>query len=537
VAGTGILSLFQPDTVWGRVQPSMAALLHHGVVPRVSAAPIEVKGQRTPLGSALPKTAEEPRTVHQYRFDLPAALRLRELVDEYGRLQRLERMTPQRRGQRFNEFIAELLEYWGLERVEANVRGVGEIDVAFACDGTRFLLEAKWEERPVSFDPIAKLSRRITQRLVGIRGVFLSMSGYTREAQADMLRGQQPDMLLLDRTHFEAMLSGLLSPQDLFTKLADRASYRGELFVALKDLIVPAVVSALPEVALGAPVDQPVPVVIETAPGVQAAAVLCGTEAADKIVDGIAVGLDGRLLLTMPSGIARVDPGTGALDWAVPIPGCRRNALARPDGSILVLQGTSVLRWAQDEVQIVAGGFTGGTSLIRGPDDEAWVFDYKGADWLQFGTAVTLTRIGTELGRDERYLIDFRAGIWSAVWLVGRRFYLAGDGHFGVVDLDVSTTVAIDDRLRSPHPDQRGATRIDDHTVLTASRHGTVYRIDVETGQSICVAKLDMLALGCDMTAGSDGNVYVLEHRGGPRAFHPIIVKLSGSRLNPSAIT
>lgn len=136
--------------------------------------------------------------MYQYRFDLPAALRLRELIDEYGRLQRLEQMTPQRRGQRFNEFIAELLDYWGLERVEANVRSVGEIDVAFACDGTRFLLEAKWEKEPASFDPIAKLSRRITQRFVGTRGVFLSMSGYTGAAQADMLRGQQPDMLLLD---------------------------------------------------------------------------------------------------------------------------------------------------------------------------------------------------------------------------------------------------------------------------------------------------------------------------------------------------
>jgi hypothetical protein len=42
------------------------------------------------------------------------------------------------------------------------------------------------------------------------------------------------------------------------------------------------------------------------------------------------------------------------------------------------------------------------------------------------------------------------------------------------------------------------------------------------------VAKLDLLALGCDMAAGEDGNMYVLEHRGGPRAFRPIVVKLSG---------
>jgi hypothetical protein len=45
--------------------------------------------------------------VHRYQFDLPAALRLRDLIDEYGRLHRLEGMTPQIRGQRFNHFVAD----------------------------------------------------------------------------------------------------------------------------------------------------------------------------------------------------------------------------------------------------------------------------------------------------------------------------------------------------------------------------------------------------------------------------------------------
>ena len=62
---------------------------------------------------------------------------------------------------------------------------------------------------------MAKLRGRITQRLAGTRGVLLSMSGYSAEALEGIVRGQQPDMLLLDRTHLEAMLSGLRSPADL----------------------------------------------------------------------------------------------------------------------------------------------------------------------------------------------------------------------------------------------------------------------------------------------------------------------------------
>ena len=204
------------------------------------------------------------------------------------------------------------------------------------------------------------------------------------------------------------------------------------------------------------------------------------------------------------------------------------SVLQRADGSILVICGETVLRWDGHDCEILAGGFTGGTSLLLGPDGQEWVFDYKKAPWMQFGMSVTLTRLGDGLGQEERHAIDFRAGIWNAVWLSGCRFYLAGDGHFGVVDLDNTTTVPIDERLRSPHPDQRGAIRVDEHTVMTATRHGTVYRIDVETGNSALMARLDMLALGCDLASDNHGRAYVLEHRGSPRSFIPIVVALSG---------
>jgi hypothetical protein len=194
----------------------------------------------------------------------------------------------------------------------------------------------------------------------------------------------------------------------------------------------------------------------------------------------------------------------------------------------LVICGETILRWDGQECQIVAGGFTGGTSLLRGPEGQAWVSDYKKAGWLQFGMSVTLTQLGDEMGQEELHVIDFQAGIWNAVWLYRHRFFLAGDGHFGVVDLDKTTSVLIDDCLRSPHPDQRGAIRVDERTVMAATRPGTVYRIDMETGKSDLVARLDLLALGCDMASDDHCRAYVLVHRGGPRTLIPIVVALSG---------
>ncbi len=108
--------------------------------------------------------------MHRYNFDIPATLRLRELIADYGRMRGLEEMTVQQRGQRLNEFVAELLRYWGLGRVEANVRSIGEI-VARAnavCAGCpcRFRLGStlRWDGRigPVGIpqNPHKSASRR-----------------------------------------------------------------------------------------------------------------------------------------------------------------------------------------------------------------------------------------------------------------------------------------------------------------------------------------------------------------------------------------
>jgi len=154
--------------------------------------------------------------------------------------------------------------------------------------------------------------------------------------------------------------------------------------VQLTDLVLPHDTPPLPRLAAGSPPDQ-APVVIETAPGVQAEVVLHGTEPSQAVFDGVAVDPDGQLLLTTPAGIVRANLNVGALGWAVPVPGCQHQALPLGDGSVLVVCGGSVLKWDGDAVQIVAGGFTGGTSLLRGPGDEPWVFDYKGAGWLKAG--------------------------------------------------------------------------------------------------------------------------------------------------------
>jgi hypothetical protein len=161
-------------------------------------------------------------------------------------------------------------------------------------------------------------------------------------------------------------------------------------------------------------------------------------------------------------------------------------------------------------------------------NDEAWVFVLKTAGRMRVGRSVTLTRLGTELGQEDRHVIDFAADIWSAVWLSDRRFFLGGDGHFGIVDLDRTISAPIDDRLVSPHPGQIGAIRINEQTVLTASRHGTLYGIQTETGEAALLARFGRTLRSRDLTTTDGTSAYSLGLTdSGLQGYYPTIVRLS----------
>src|SRR5215213_8584543 len=161
--------------------------------------------------------------------------KLHALINEYKQLRELREVTPQSRGQRFNSFIAELLQCWGINAA-ANIRGSGEIDVAFELNGRNFILEAKWEKEPVNTDPIAKLQKRLRQRLAGTIGLLLSMSGFTTDAIKDLKDGEPLAALLFTREHLEAMLSGFLAPEEVIGTAVRRASNYGDGYIPLQQL-------------------------------------------------------------------------------------------------------------------------------------------------------------------------------------------------------------------------------------------------------------------------------------------------------------
>ncbi|KAA8890585.1 restriction endonuclease [Nocardia colli] len=163
---------------------------------------------------------------------MSAASSLESLQAVYKAMQQLAGQTPQDRGRRFNGWLADLLRDYGIDARE-NQRSVGEIDVVFAIGDTRYILEAKWSKSKADTGQLAKLHKRVRQRLSGTYGVFVSMAGYTGEALSDLVHGDRLELILLDSEHIEAMLGGEISPQTLLSELRDAAAFTGRPYTPM----------------------------------------------------------------------------------------------------------------------------------------------------------------------------------------------------------------------------------------------------------------------------------------------------------------
>jgi Holliday junction resolvase-like predicted endonuclease len=157
---------------------------------------------------------------------------LENLRATYAAMRRLDGLTPQDRGRQFNGWIANLLRARGISAQE-NHRSAGELDVVFSIGDTRYILEAKWLKSKADTGQLAKLQKRVRQRLSGTYGVFVSMEGYTQEALRDLVQGERLELILLDKEHVEAVLFGEISPQALLAKLRDEASFAGRAYTPM----------------------------------------------------------------------------------------------------------------------------------------------------------------------------------------------------------------------------------------------------------------------------------------------------------------
>lgn len=322
----------------------------------------------------------------------------------------------QARGQQFNAFLAEVLSVWGVEAY-ADQRGIGgrdETDVAFSLGHTYYILEAKWEARPVNVDPVAKLQLRLKFRPPGVVGVLVSMSGFTKHVHD--FAASHPEILLWDHTHVEAMVCGLLNPTELMHQLMSYASRRGGGYVSLSAMALSHTHPTLESWTKPDTADLEACDFFETIDGVIINPLLTSPYLIHP--NGFTMNEEGAALFTSRSGVHSLDLSSGAVKCLLPLEGCQKSVLPRKDGTLLVLRGPhmdgsvqtrrgySVVSWRPDDssLELAAGGLSSDTNLLKSTQGECWIMSTV-IDKDRYHQQTYLKKLGDTLADGDEYPI------------------------------------------------------------------------------------------------------------------------------------
>jgi hypothetical protein len=138
--------------------------------------------------------------------------------------------SRQKRGYALERILAELARLAMLE-VTQPFRVQGEqIDGAVKFDGEHYLIEAKWQDKAASNEPLYQFAGKISGKLYG-RGLFFSVNGFSEDVVISLVRGKELQTLLVDGEDLILVLEGHLNLREMIDRKVKAAQTRGEIYV------------------------------------------------------------------------------------------------------------------------------------------------------------------------------------------------------------------------------------------------------------------------------------------------------------------
>ncbi|MEK8025108.1 restriction endonuclease [Pseudaquabacterium rugosum] len=134
------------------------------------------------------------------------------------------------RGYRFERLLVNLLHADSLDP-RTSYKAPGEqIDGSFFLDGTVFLLEAKWHKDPVPASTLYQFKGKVDGKLVGTIGIFLSMSGYSKDAVDALTLGKSLNLILFDQHDIDAAINRDLGFKFVLKRKLRQAAEEGVVY-------------------------------------------------------------------------------------------------------------------------------------------------------------------------------------------------------------------------------------------------------------------------------------------------------------------
>ena len=179
---------------------------------------------------SLPR-ADRPRSLDESPSVTPETLK--QLEKE---LMELANLSPQERGYRFEKFLGQLFEVFGLAPRSA-FRLVGEqIDGSFHFQGDTYLVEAKWHNAPLGLEPLLVFSGKVERKAEWSRGLLISYSGFTQDGLKAFAQGRRTNIICMDSIDLYYILHGKLDLRVVLERKVRYAAETNQAYVSVREL-------------------------------------------------------------------------------------------------------------------------------------------------------------------------------------------------------------------------------------------------------------------------------------------------------------
>lgn len=143
----------------------------------------------------------------------------------------------QERGYALEEILYDVFLLFDLQP-RGPFRRIGEqIDGAFVLDREHFLLECKWQQKPVDLNDLRDLDGAVGSSLDNTLGLFVALNGFSKDALAGYIQGNRPRIVCVDGQDLMAVLDETIELPDLIQRKKDLAVEKRSIFVGIRDIL------------------------------------------------------------------------------------------------------------------------------------------------------------------------------------------------------------------------------------------------------------------------------------------------------------
>lgn len=152
-------------------------------------------------------------------------------------LMALSGLKPQERGFAFERFLNDLFTVNGLAPRESfRIRGE-QIDGSFQLGQDIYLVEAKWQDKPIGQGDLLVFHGKIGGKSTWSRGLYVSNSGFSDDGLSAYSHGRATNMIGINGQDIYFILTGEITLIDAVERKARWAAETGEFYISIFDLM------------------------------------------------------------------------------------------------------------------------------------------------------------------------------------------------------------------------------------------------------------------------------------------------------------